>query len=113
VTDLIDALRASKLALAYVDVQKVYFALTSQHGEPQFAQRIGRSAGRYDGLYWPAGEGVPDSPLEPLVAQAREQGYPIDNRAEGPRPYQGYYFRILTAQGMNSPEGRVDYISNG
>ena len=104
---------AIRTALAYVDAQKAYFALAGQHGEPQYAQRFLASPGKYDGLYWPTGEGVPDSPLEPLVAQAREEGYPIDHRAEGPRPYQGYYFRILTAQGFNSPEGRLDYISNG
>jgi hypothetical protein len=104
---------AIRTALAYVDAQKAFFTFSGQKGEPQYARRLLASPGRYDGLYWPSGEGVPESPLEPLVAQAREEGYPIDRGAERPRPYQGYYFRILTAQGRNSPEGTINYISNG
>jgi hypothetical protein len=30
-----------------------------------------------------------------------------------PRPYHGYYFRVLTAQGPNTPEGARNYVSNG
>jgi len=104
---------AIRTALAYVDAQKAFFALTGQHGAAQYAQRLLSSPGKFDGLYWPAGEGVPESPLEPLVAQARAEGYPVDRSAEGPRPYHGYYFRILTGQGANSPEGARSYISNG
>ena len=52
-------------------------------------------------------EGVPESPLEPLVAQAREEGYPVDSATQGPRPYQGYYFRILTGQGPTRPRVRA------
>ena len=62
---------------------------------------------------FPLQEGEPDSPLEPLVAQAREEGYPVDQGASGPRPYHGYCFRILTAQGPSTPDGARSYISNG
>src|ERR1043166_2961959 len=54
-----------------------------------------------------------DSPLEPLITEAREEGYPVDSSAQGRRPYQGYYFRILTGQGPNAPDGARNYISNG
>jgi hypothetical protein len=104
---------AIRTALAYVDAQNEYFAFTGQNGMGEYAQRFVASPGKYDGLYWPSGNGGPDSPLEPLVAQAREEGYPVDIKAQGPRPYQGYYFRILTGQGPNSPEGARDYISDG
>ena len=30
-----------------------------------------------------------------------------------PRPYYGYYFRILTQQGQNAPGGAMNYIVNG
>ncbi len=104
---------AIRTALAYVDAQKEFFAFTGQSGEAQYAQRMLSSPGKFDGLYWLASEGMPESPLEPLVAQARAEGYPVDRSAEGPRPYHGYYFRILTGQGTNSPEGARNYISNG
>lgn len=104
---------AIRTCLAYVDAQKAFYALAGQNGQPQYAQRLLSSPGKYDGLYWPAAEGIPASPLEPLVAQAREEGYPVESGAQGPRPYQGYYFHILAGQGPNSPEGARSYIGNG
>jgi hypothetical protein len=104
---------AIRTCLAYVDAQKAFFAFAKQNGAAQYAQRLLSSPGKYNGLYWPAAEGIPDSPLEPLIAEARGEGYPVDSGAQGPRPYQGYYFRILTGQGPNTPEGARNYISNG
>jgi Protein of unknown function (DUF2950) len=103
---------AIRTSLAYVDAQKAFFDFTKRNGEAQYAQRLLSSPGKFDGLYWPAAEGVPESPLEPLIARAREEGYPVDSRVQGPRPYQGYYFLILTGQGPNAPEGARDYINN-
>src|SRR6185436_11143852 len=31
----------------------------------------------------------------------------------GPRPYYGYYFRILKAQGSDAPGGALNYIVKG
>ena len=104
---------AIRTALAYVDAQKAFHAMTEQMGDPQYACRLVSSPGRHDGLYWPAEDGQPASPLEPLVAQAREEGYPVDTSAGKPRPYHGYYFRILAGQGANSPQGTRDYVENG
>jgi hypothetical protein len=104
---------AIRTALAYVDAQKAFFAFTGRNGQAEYAQRLVSSPEKYDGLYWPAAEGELESPLEPLVAQAREEGYPVDRSATGPRPYRGYYFRILTGQGANTPDGARNYVSNG
>jgi hypothetical protein len=104
---------AIRTALAFVDAQKAFFAFTGQNGQAEYAQHLLSSPGKYDGLYWIPGEGEPDSPLEPLVAQAREEGYPIDRGAAGPRPYHGYLFRILTAQGPDTPDGALNYLKNG
>jgi hypothetical protein len=74
--------------------------------------RVGSSAGKYDGLYWPAKEGEDESPLGPLVARAAAEGYGAPgsgNRA----PYHGYYYRILTRQGANAPGGASDYVQDG
>jgi len=73
---------AIRTCLAYVDAQKAFFAFTGQNGQAQYAQRLLSSPGKYDGLYWPVAEGVPESPLEPLVEQAREEGYPADSSAQ-------------------------------
>ena len=68
--------------------------------------------GKHDGLYWVAAEGDAEAPLAPLVAQARDGGYPVDSTPGRPRqPYQGYYFRILAAQGADTPKGARDYLS--
>ena len=99
---------AIRTSLAYIDAQKAFFAFTGRNGQAEYAQRL-----LYDGLYWIPGEGEPDSPLEPLVAQARDEGYPVDRSAAAPRPYHGYLFRILTAQGADTPDGARNYIKNG
>jgi hypothetical protein len=104
---------AIRTALVYVDAQKAFFAFTGERGEAEYAQHFLSSPGKYDGLYWIPGEGEPDSPLEPLIAQAREEGYPIDHGAAGPRPYHGYLFGILTAQGPDNPDGARSYMKNG
>jgi hypothetical protein len=103
---------AIRSALAYVDAQKAFFAFTGQSGEAEYAQRLVSSPGKYDGLYWPTAEGQPESPLEPLMAQAKDEGYPGERIAGKPLPYQGYFFRILTGQGVSTSDGARNYISN-
>jgi Protein of unknown function (DUF2950) len=99
---------AVRTALAYVDAQKAYFSMTGE-----YAKRLVSSPGKHDGLYWPSAEGGPESPLAPLVAKAVEEGYPGERVAGKPIPYHGYFYRILTAQGADTPEGADDYIVNG
>ena len=85
-----------------------------------YAQKFFSSPGHHDGLYWETTEGENPSPLGSLVADARAQGYGPRNppvRADGqprrPRPFHGYYFKILTAQGPSAPGGKFSYIING
>jgi hypothetical protein len=100
--------------LAYVDAQGDYADFQRQRsGMPEYAQRILSSPGKMDGLYWPAAEGQPQSPLGPLVAAARAAGYRRSAKTEEPSPYHGYFFKVLTAQGPNAPGGAIDYIVNG
>ena len=75
-----------------------------------YAQRIISQPGKKDGLYWPTSQGEEESPLGELVAQASAQGYPVGS---GRTPYRGYYFKILTRQGLAAPGGDLDYIVNG
>ena len=105
---------AIRTCLAYVDAQQDYFDLFKQvTGQGAYAQRLVSSRGNYDGLYWPPAEGIPSSPLEPLVSRAIEEGYPGETVGGKPTPYYGYFYRILTAQGPNAPEGAMSYIQNG
>lgn len=93
---------------AYLDAQKEY-AAKGHDGDPvrRYAQRLGSTQGKQDGLYWPAdpAKGEEISPLGPLVAEA------------GPRtagsPYHGYLFKVLTRQGPNAPGGAYNYVING
>lgn len=99
---------AIRTSLAYADGQEAYHARFGT-----YATRLFSSPDKYDGLYWNAGPGEPDSPLGPLVAQSVEEGYPGAQSAGKPVPYQGYYFRILKGQGPSAPGGRKSYMSGG
>jgi hypothetical protein len=74
-----------------------------------YAQKFASSPGRKDGLHWPVRAGEPASPLGPLVAQAAREGYG-DGKV---RPYRGYVFRMLKAQGPAAPGGAFDYVVKG
>ena len=67
--------------------------------------------GKRDGLYWPTQPGEPPSPLGDLVVRARAEGY--RRSGDGPTPYHGYLYRILTAQGPAAPGGAYDYVVRG
>ena len=103
-----------RVSLAYVDAQHDYFERMKQEtGTGFYAQHLVSTPGRHDGLYWPASAGAPESPLGPLVATAIEEGYPGELVKGKPIPYQGYYFRILKAQGPDAPGGANSYVESG
>jgi hypothetical protein len=110
-------LLAIKVCRAYVEAQREYYGMPEPDGDqiPKYAQRMISSPDKRDGLYWPTAAGEKESPLGPLVAKAKEQGYMQKRKAgeSGPRPFHGYYFRILTRQGSSAPGGKYDYVING
>src|SRR5262245_53228620 len=99
-------LDAIQTSLAFVDAQNEYAEKDRGQGVGVYAQRIVSTTGKKDGLYWPGG----DSPLGDLAAQASAEGYKV---GEGPIPYHGYYYRILTQQGSNAPGGELNYVVKG
>lgn len=106
-------LAAVRVALSYVDAQKDYFErMKQQTGTGFYAERLISTPGRQDGLYWPAAGSASESPFGPLVAQAADEGYPGANFRGRPIPYQGYYFRILKAQGQNAQGGALSYMNS-
>jgi hypothetical protein len=103
-------LDAIQTCLAYVDAQNEYAEKDrTGAGSGAYAERIVSTAGKKDGLYWPASDGD-TSPLGEFVAQASAEGY---KSGEGPTPYHGYYYRILTRQGPYAPGGTLNYIVKG
>jgi hypothetical protein len=101
---------------AYVDAQREYASVDRDGSRVlKYAQKIVSSPGKTDGLYWPEDLNGEASPLGPLVADAQNQGYFKKKPTEetGPRPFHGYYFKILTQQGKHAPGGKYDYVING
>jgi len=101
--------------LAVVAAQKDYFdRLQRGSGAGAYAQRVLSTPGKQDGLYWDATAGEAPSPLGPLVEQAESEGYPGATATNGKAtPYQGYFYRMLKAQGGNAPGGAKDYVRGG
>ena len=98
--------------LAIVDAQREYATGDADHnGFHEYAKSFFSSPGKKDGLYWEARQGERPSPLGPLIAEATAKGYPTTGKS--PRPYHGYLFRILTAQGPEAPGGAYDYLVRG
>jgi hypothetical protein len=107
-------LKVIEVCRGYVAAQREYAALKIG-GQSEYARRFLSTPQQHDGLYWPIGPGETESPFGPLVAQAQASGYPAASAAANakPRPYYGYYFRILLAQGSNAPGGAMSYLSEG
>lgn len=103
-----DELAAIETMRAYVGAQYEYAEKDRDGQGPQYARRLISTEGKTDGLYWPTSEGDAESPLGPLVADARSEGY--RKKQDGPTPYHGYLFRILTRQGEHAKGGARDFI---
>ena len=94
-----------------VEAQKQYFARAPADISKQFAQKLVSDEGRHNGLYWQGASDESDSPINPLIAYAR-QNLPADQVGEHV-PYNGYMFRILTRQGSHAPGGAKNYVVDG
>lgn len=109
-------LGAINVCIAYVDAQREYQDQDRLgDGVPAYAQFLHSTPGKHDGLYWPAKPGEALSPLGPLIAEARVEGYHRTARMLNDElaPYHGYYFKILTRQGKHAPGGKYNYVING
>ena len=92
----------------YVDAQREYAEADRDGNGVQYAHKLLSSDGKKDGLFWPTAEGELQSPFGPLIAEAAAEGY--RRKVDGPTPYHGYLFKVLTAQGKNAPGGARDYV---
>lgn len=97
---------------AYLDAQQKYAEVDRDgDGVRQYAQKLGSTPGKRDGLYWPAdpAKGEEASPFGPLVAASE----PYLKGHKAGDSFRGYHFRILTKQGKAAPGGAYNYIING
>lgn len=102
-------LSAIQVCLAYVDAQREYYS-RNPDGDPllHYATKVASAPGKHDGLFWETAAGEPPSPLGPFIARARAEGY--EGKGKG-RPYHGYYYRVLTAQGPAAAGGAYSYLA--
>jgi hypothetical protein len=111
-----DEIGAIDVCRTYVEAQREY-AGQDQMGDGvlAYAQYLHSDPGTHDGLFWPAQSGEPLSPLGPLIAAARGEGYQHTAKMlnDQQAPYHGYYFKILTRQGKHAAGGKYNYIING
>jgi hypothetical protein len=96
----------------FVEAQDEYWQLDPQGNGNHYADRLRSSPGQRDGLFWPAKDGDPQSPMGEYLAEAAEEGYD-DGTAQGRTPFHGYYYRMLTSQGEHAPSGAMDYMVDG
>jgi hypothetical protein len=109
-------LGAIQVCQAYVQAQRDYASEDRNADEVlEYAQHLRSTPGAHDGLYWTTRTGDELSPLGPLVAQARGEGYRRKTKilTDEPSPYHGYFFKILTRQGKHASGGKYNYIING
>ena len=109
-------LGAIQVCCAYVQAQREYASVDrTGDGVLEYAQHLRSTPGTHDGLYWSTRTGDELSPLGPLVAQARVEGYRQKTKilTDEQSPYHGYYFKILTRQGKHASAGKCNYVING
>ena len=106
-------LSAVQAVLAYADAQREYY-LRNPQGDKllHYAQKLVSAPGKRDGLYFPTKAGEKPSPLGPLFASAKAEGY-TKSEAGQPYAYHGYHYRILRAQGPSARGGAYDYVAQG
>lgn len=98
--------------LAIVDAQREYAMMDIDgDGIPEYAEKIVSDPGKKNGLYWETKEGEAPSPIGPVLAEARKEGY--EKKTDKAIPYHGYYYRALKAQGKNAAGGAYDYVVKG
>ncbi len=107
-------LSAIQVMLAVVDAQRDYWRKDIDGDEVrEYAQKFRSDPGKKNGLYWEAKAGEEQSPLGPLAAEARVEGYKLASAGAGPTPYHGYYYKIIKAQGKNASGGAYSYLAKG
>ena len=106
-------LNAIEICRGFVEAQHEY-AMEKHDGAKvnQYAQRILSMPGKHDGLAWQTPDGTWEGPVGEEVARALEEGYSYQ-AGGNPKPYHGYYFKVLKGQGPAAPGGEMDFMVGG
>ena len=95
-----------EICAGYVEAQTEYAAhVRDKHGMLEYARRIAGAQGQFDRLY----RGESAEPLVPKAFADAEAETEKGGEAQ-PKPYHGYYFRVLQAQGPNAAGGKHNYM---
>jgi hypothetical protein len=96
-------LDAIEISSGFVTAQHQYASQPrDQHKIREYAQQIMSSPGQHDGLYWTG-----DSP--PLVPRGLAEA-DLSGANPNPKPYHGYYFKVLKSQGADAMGGQHLYV---
>ncbi|HSY70627.1 MAG TPA: DUF2950 family protein, partial [Alloacidobacterium sp.] len=97
---------------AIANAQELYFK-SAHDGKPahEYARKILSSPGKQDGLYWQVAKNQPSSPLGRVDDFAKD--VISSTQPDADPTFDGYSFRILTAQGQNAGEGAKSYLAGG
>jgi Protein of unknown function (DUF2950) len=103
---------AIRVLYELVDAEKEYYTEPRDGQVRQYAQKLGSDEGKHNGLYWKIGSGQPESPIGPHLAYAGRDTYSAGSTPVA-KPFNGYYFQVLTKQGQQAAGGAKDYIVDG
>ena len=106
-------LNAIEICRGFDEAQHEY-AMEKHDGSKvnQYAQRILSTPGKHDGLAWQNADGTWGGPVGEEVAKALAEGYSFQ-AGGSPKPYHGYYFKVLKGQGPDAPMGEMDFVVGG
>jgi hypothetical protein len=106
-------LNAIEICRGFVEAQHEY-AQEKHDGSKvnQYAQHILSTPGKHDGLAWQNLDGTWGGPVGEEVAKALQEGYSFQ-AGGNPKPYHGYYFKVLKGQGPAAPMGEMDFVTEG
>jgi Protein of unknown function (DUF2950) len=106
-------LNAIEICRGFVDAQHEY-AEEKHDGSKvnQYAQQILSTPGKHDGLAWQNPDGTWGGPVGEEVAKALQEGYSFQ-AGGNPKPYHGYYFKVLKGQGPDAPMGEMNFVVGG
>src|SRR5262245_34863927 len=106
-------LNAIEICRGFVEAQHEY--AQEKHDDSkvnQYAQHILSTPGKHDGLAWQNPDGTWEGPVGEEVAKALQEGYSFQPGGK-PKPYHGYYFKVLKGQGPAAPMGEMDFVVGG
>jgi len=97
----------------YGELQREYSSKTHDSATQPgvYAQKLMSDQGKHNGLYWKVTGHEERSPADTLVEFAMQEGYATPGGR--PKPFHGYFFSILTAQGPDAPGGATSYFEEG